>query len=425
MMKAGGFDISEELWNLACDVEIGLAEVFRLIDKVGEGNQLKVLRAMQNNRLGELHFAATNGYGYNDMGRDAVDRIFAQVFGCETALVRPGIVSGTHALASALFGNLRSGDELLAPAGRPHITLEPVIGLQKARGSLAEYGVKYKEVGLLPSGSQSRIDFQGIRGAISPRTRLAHIQRSKGYAWRNALSMAEVGELVAYIKSVKSDVICMVDNCYGEFTEATEPTDHGADLVVGSLIKNPGGGLVHTGGYIAGKAEFVEGAAFRLTAPGIGGEVGPSLGFVPQFMQGFFFAPSVVAASLKTAVFTAAIFEKLGYDTCPRWGEPRADIVQAIRLNSPGEVSAYCQGVQKAAPVDSYLKPEPWGMPGYDSDIIMASGAFVQGSGIEFGADATMKPPYTVYQQGALTWWHGKIATLIAVDTMQKYMKKS
>ena len=414
------FGISPRLVDIAREVEVGLAGVFAKIDEVGESNQLKVLSAMQKHRLGEHHFLPTTGYGYNDMGREVSDAIFADVFGCEAALVRPTFVSGTHTLAAALFGNLRPGDELLASTGRPHITLEKVIGLQEHAGSLMDYGVTYKEVALLEGedGVPSRPDFEGIRAAIRPQTRLVHIQRSRGYTWRNALSIADIKDIVRFVKDIRPDIICFVDNCYGEFTETLEPTDVGADIVVGSLIKNPGGGLAPVGGYVVGRREPVNAAATRLTAPGIGGDVGPSLGIVPTFMQGLFFAPSVVAAALKTAAFTAGIMERLGYDTMPRSNGPRSDIVQSIRMGTPEGVLKYCCGIQQAAAVDSHLKPEPWDMPGYDSDVIMAAGAFVQGSGIEFSADAPMKPPYIVYQQGALTWWHGKIGALIAINSI-------
>ena len=409
------FGISKSLIEIARKVEDDLVDVFLKFDKIGERNQLKVLSAMQSHRLGEHHFAATTGYGYNDMGRDVADSIFAEVFGCEAGLVRSTFVSGTHTIAAALFGNLRPSDELLAPAGRPHITLEKVIGLQPYSGSLMEHGITYNEVPLL---EDSQIDYEGIRKAITSKTRLAHIQRSRGYTWRNAFSTTEIEALISFIKGIRPDIICLVDNCYGEFTEVLEPTDVGADIVMGSLIKNPGGGIAPVGGYVVGKRELVEATSMRLTAPGIGADVGPSLGTIHQIMQGLFLAPSAVTASLKTAAFTAGIMEHIGYETMPRSFDMRSDIVQSIRMGSPEKVMKYCKGIQSAAPVDSYLYPEPWDMPGYDSDVIMAAGTFVQGAGIEFSADAPMKPPYTVYQQGALTWWHGKIGALIAINSL-------
>lgn len=394
------------------------SEQFQAIDRIAEYNQLKVLKAMQNNRLSEAHFAAVTGYGYNDLGRDALEHIYAEVFRTEDALVRPQIISGTHALTVALFGNLRYGDELLSPVGKPYDTLEGVIGVRKTRGSLIEHGITYKQVDLTPGGE---IDYAGIKAAITPRTRLVTIQRSKGYAWRRSFTVGEIGELIAFIKSIDPGIICMVDNCYGEFVETVEPSEAGADLVVGSLIKNPGGGLAPVGGYIAGKSEYVENAANRLTSPGLGKEVGPSLGVTPALAQGLFLAPQTVSASMKGAVFAAAIFKKLGFAVLPDVNAPRADIVQAIAMKTPENVIAFCQGIQKSAPVDSHVVPEPWDMPGYDVKVIMAAGAFVQGSSIELSADAPMKPPYAVFLQGGLTWHHAKAGIIIAADNMYKH----
>lgn len=409
------YGVKEKTAQLCLQTEEELQEKFRQIDEVAEYNQLKVLHAMQKNKLSDMHFAATTGYGYNDMGRDVLESIYADTFHTQSALVRPQLISGTHALTAALFGNLRAGDELISPVGKPYSTLQPVIGIRKARGSLAERGVVYKQVNLL---QDTQIDYEGIAQAITPRTKMVTIQRSKGYAWRRSLTVEDIKKITHFVKNIRKDIICMVDNCYGEFVEVLEPSDVGADLVVGSLIKNPGGGLAPVGGYIVGSEEEVENAAFHLTAPGLGKEVGPTLGVTPALLQGFFLAPSVVAASLKTAVFAAAVFEKLNFDTNPKPFEPRGDIVQAILLKDPANILAFCRGIQKAAPVDSYVTPEPWAMPGYDCPVIMAAGAFIQGASIELSADAPMKEPYAVYMQGALTWQHGKIGVIIAIDAL-------
>lgn len=385
------------------------------IDKVTEYNQLKVLHAMQKNRLSEAHFASTTGYGYNDLGRDTLEQIYADIFHAESALVRPQIISGTHALTVALSGNLRPGDEILSPVGMPYDTLQGVIGIRPERGSLAEYGITYRQVDLLPDGS---FDWDEIKKAISSKTKLVTIQRSKGYEWRESLTIKETAELIKFIKSIRSDIICMVDNCYCEFVDYTEPTDVGADMAVGSLIKNPGGGLAPIGGYIVGKKECIENAAFRLTSPGLGKEVGPTLGVNSLLIQGLFNAPQVVNGSLKGAVFLSKLFEELGFDVIPKPDEKRADIVQAIQLKTAENVIAFCQGIQKGAPVDSFVTPEPWDMPGYDCKVIMAAGAFVQGSSIELSADAPMKPPYNVYMQGGLSWHHAKIGIIIGLQNM-------
>ncbi|MFQ7248431.1 MAG: aminotransferase class I/II-fold pyridoxal phosphate-dependent enzyme, partial [Ruminococcus sp.] len=362
---------------------------FSEIDKVAEYNQLKVVHAMQKCRASEACLYASSGYGYNDVGRDTLEEIYAETFHAEAALVRPQIACGTHALAVALAGNLRPGDELLSPVGKPYDTLEEVIGIRPSRGSLAEYGVTYRQVDLLDDGE---FDYVNIKKAINEKTRLVTIQRSKGYQTRPTLSVARIGELIAFIKELKPDVICMVDNCYGEFVETIEPTDVGADLIVGSLIKNPGGGLAPIGGYIAGKTEYVENAAFRLTSPGLGKEVGATLGVNQPFYQGFFLAPTVTASALKGAVFAANVYERLGFSVVPNSTESRHDIIQAVTLESAERVIAFCKGIQAAAPIDSYVDPEPWAMPGYDSDVIMAAGAFVQGSSIELSADGPIKP---------------------------------
>lgn len=388
---------------------------FEAIDEVAEYNQAKVLDALRANRVSAECFAQTTGYGYNDVGRDTLEKVYTHCFHTEAALVRPQITCGTHALAVALSANLRPGDELLSPVGAPYDTLEEVIGIRPSRCSLAEYGVSYRQVDLLPDGS---FDYEGIRAAIGPKTKLITIQRSKGYATRPTFSVTQIGELIAFCKSVKPDVICMVDNCYGEFVETIEPSDVGADMIVGSLIKNPGGGLAAVGGYICGTAECVENCAYRLSAPGLGQEVGANLGQMPAMYQGFFLAPTVVAGALKGAIFAANVYEKLGFHCVPNGTESRHDIIQAVELGSPERMKAFCLGIQAAAPVDSYVTPIPWDMPGYDSQVIMAAGAFVQGSSIELSADGPIREPYAVYFQGGLTWYHAKTGILMSVQKL-------
>ncbi len=407
--------ISKKVLEFGTQIEEHLKERFEEIDKRAEFNQMKVIKAMQDNRVSDIHFAATTGYGYNDLGRDTLEAVYASAFHGESALVRPQLTCGTHALAVALASNLRPGDELLSPVGKPYDTLEEVIGIRDSVGSLKEYGVSYRQVDLLPDGS---FDFENIRKAINEKTKLVTIQRSKGYATRPTLSVARIGELISFIKSIKPEVICMVDNCYGEFVETIEPTDVGADMIVGSLIKNPGGGLAPIGGYIVGRKDCIERAAYRLSAPGLGKEVGASLGLNQSFYQGFFLAPTVVAGALKGAVFAANIYEKLGFDVIPNGTESRHDIIQAITFGKPEGVIAFCQGIQAAAPVDSYVAPEPWDMPGYDAPVIMAAGAFVQGSSIELSADGPIKPPYAVYFQGGLTWYHAKLGILMSLQKL-------
>ena len=396
-------------------IESGLEERFDEIDRIAEYNQLKVLKAMQDCRVSEACLLGTTGYGYNDLGRDTLEEVYAKVFHTEDALVRPQITCGTHALALALMSNLRPGDELLSPVGKPYDTLEEVIGIRPSKGSLKEYGVSYRQVDLLPDGS---FDYENIRKNITEKTRLVTIQRSKGYQTRPTLSVERIGELIGFIREIKPDVICMVDNCYGEFVEEREPSDVGADMVVGSLIKNPGGGLAPIGGYIAGKRECVENAAYRLTSPGLGKEVGASLGVLKDFYQGLFLAPAVTAGALKGAVFAANIYERLGFSVVPNGTESRHDIIQAVTFGSPEGVIAFCQGIQAAAPVDSHVTPEPWDMPGYDAKVIMAAGAFVSGSSIELSADGPIKPPYAVYFQGGLTWQHAKFGILRSLQAL-------
>lgn len=407
--------ISREVLEFGKKIEESLRERFRAIDENAEFNQLKVISAMQENRLSDIHFSGTTGYGYNDLGRETLEKVYASVFHTEDALVRPQITCGTHALYTALAGNLRPGDELLSPVGKPYDTLEEVIGIRKSNGSLREYGITYRQVDLLPDGS---FDFEGIREAINDRTKLVTIQRSKGYATRPTLSVARIGELISFVKSIKPDVICMVDNCYGEFVETIEPSDVGADMVVGSLIKNPGGGLAPIGGYIAGTKECVENASYRLGAPGLGREVGASLGVNQSLFQGLFLAPTVTAGALKGAILAAAIYEKLGFDVVPNSTESRHDIIQAVTFGKPEGVIAFCEGIQAAAPVDSFVTPEPWDMPGYDSQVIMAAGAFIQGSSIELSADGPIKPPYSVFFQGGLTWYHAKLGILMSLQRL-------
>ena len=407
--------IDEKVLNYCSEIECELTGRFTGIDRIAEYNQAKVLKAMQDNRLSDIHFAATTGYGYNDIGRDTLERVYAAVFHAEDALVRPQLISGTHALTIALSGNLRPGDEILSPVGKLYDTLEGVIGITKTKGSLAEYGITYSQVDLLPNGD---FNWEKIKAAVNSKTRLAAIQRSKGYDSRPTLSVKQIGALIQYLKKLKPDLICMVDNCYGEFVEITEPTQVGADLCVGSLIKNPGGGLAPIGGYIVGKKEYVENAAYRLTAPGLGKEVGATLGLNAPLFQGLFLSPQVVAGALKGAVYAANIYEKLGFPVMPDARENRHDIIQAVTLGSADAVIAFCRGIQAAAPVDSYVVPEPWAMPGYQCDVIMAAGTFVQGSSIELSADAPIKPPYTVFFQGGLTWYHAKYGILMSVQKL-------
>ena len=407
--------ICPEVFNFGEKILEELKERFEAVDAVAEYNQAKVIAAMQKNRVSAACFAATTGYGYDDVGRDNLEKVYADCFHTEAALVRPQITCGTHALAVALSANLLPGDELLSPVGRPYDTLEEVIGIRPSKCSLKEYGVTYSQVDLLPDGT---FDYEGIRKAINERTKLVTIQRSKGYATRPTFSVKQIGELLAFVKSVKPGLICMVDNCYGEFVETIEPSDVGADMIVGSLIKNPGGGLAPIGGYICGTEECVSRCAFRLSAPGLGQEVGANLGIMPAFYQGFFMAPTVVSGALKGAIFAANIYERLGFKVVPNSTESRHDIIQAVELGSAEGMIAFCAGIQAAAPVDSYVRPEPWPMPGYDTDVIMAAGAFVQGSSIELSADGPIREPYAVYFQGGLTWYHAKLGILMSLQKM-------
>ena len=407
--------ICDEVYDYCDNIIKSLHDRFEEIDKNAEYNQMKVIKAMQDNKVAEMHLSGTTGYGYNDDGRDTLEKVYSDIFKTEDALVRPQIICGTHALNVALSSNLRPGDELLSPVGKPYDTMDEIIGIRPSKGSLAEYGITYAQVDLLPDGG---FDYEGIKNAINERTKLVTIQRSKGYASRPTLSVERIGELISFIKGIKPDVICMVDNCYGEFVERIEPSEVGADMIVGSLIKNPGGGLAPCGGYIAGKKECVEQAAYRLSSPGLGKEVGATLGVNQSFYQGLFLSPVVVAGALKGAIFAANVYEKAGFVVRPEGSEPRYDNIQADEIGSADGLLAFCKGIQAAAPVDSFVTPEPWPMPGYDSDVIMAAGAFVQGSSIELSADGPLKEPYSVFFQGGLTWYHAKLGIMMSVQKM-------
>lgn len=407
--------ITDEAYNFGEKILGSLKDRFDKIDKIAEYNQCKVLAAMKKNRVDAACFAASTGYGYNDLGRDKIEKVYADTFHTEAALVRPQIVCGTHALTVALSANLLPGDELLSPVGKPYDTLEEVIGIRESKCSLKEYGVTYKQVDLLPDGT---FDYDNIALAIGEKTKLVTIQRSKGYQTRPTFSVKQIGELIAFVKKIKPDVIVMVDNCYGEFVEEIEPSDVGADMTVGSLIKNPGGGLAPVGGYICGTQECVDECAYRLSAPGLGQEVGASLGVMQSFYQGFFLAPTVVSGAEKGAIFAAEIYERLGFKVFPPASEERHDIIQAIELGSKEGMIAFCKGIQASAPVDSYVTPIPWEMPGYESEVIMAAGAFIQGSSIELSADGPIREPYAVFFQGGLTWYHAKIGILTSLQEM-------
>lgn len=405
--------IKESVYNFCEATEQALLPRFQEIDRIAEQNQIKVISAMQKAGFSESHLNGTTGYGYNDRGREAVEEIYAHVFHTEDALVRQQITCGTHALSIALSANLRPGDEILSPVGKVYDTLEGVIGIRESKGSLAEFGITFRKVDLLPDGS---FDYDNIKKNINEKTKLIEIQRSKGYDVRPTLSVEQIGELIAFVKSIKPDVICMVDNCYGEFVETIEPSDVGADMVVGSLIKNPGGGLAPIGGYLCGTKECIDRAAYRLTSPGLGKEVGATLGVTTSLTQGLFLAPTVVKGALKGAVFAANIYEKLGFKVIPDSKESRHDIIQEVEFHNPELMVAFCEGIQAAAPVDSFVRPEPWDMPGYDAQVIMAAGAFVSGSSIELSADGPMKEPYAVYFQGGLTWEHAKYGIMMSLQ---------
>ena len=415
MQKAyESFGISPAVYKRGEDVLKKLESRFREIDEIAEYNQLKVLMAMQKNGVADYHLTGSTGYGHDDQGRDTLERVYADTFHTEDALVRPQITCGTHALYIALSANLKAGDELLSPVGRPYDTLEEVIGIRPSVGSLAENGISYREVDLKADGS---FDWDGIRKAINKKTKLVTIQRSKGYSSRRTFSPEEIWELIRFIKEVKPDLNVMVDNCYGEFTRKEEPSDFGADMIVGSLIKNPGGGLAPVGGYIAGRTDLIERCAKRLTAPGLGKDVGASLGLNASMFQGFFLSPTVTASAEKGAIFAAALYESLGFNVHPSSEAVRYDIIQAIELKTPENLSAFCAGIQTAAPVDSFVRPVASEMAGYPDPVIMAAGCFVQGSSIELSADGPMREPYNIYFQGGLTWQHAKIGIL---NSLQK-----
>lgn len=409
------YELDDNIINFSDKILKDIENQFEKIKEVREYNQYKVLKAMQKANLSDNHFNWTTGYGYNDLGREKIEEIYADVFGCEDAIVRPIIVNGTHALTLCLQGILRPNDEILSVTGKPYDTLEGVIGIREEKGSLKEFGVKYSQVDFLDDGN---IDKETIKTKINDKTKIVFIQRSKGYSWRKSLSINDIKEVVDLVKSIKKDIIVMVDNCYGEFIETKEPTDVGVDIMAGSLIKNPGGGLALTGGYIAGRKDLVELISYRLTSPGIGKECGLTFGTTRNVLQGFFMAPYVVSQALMGAIFCSRAFSKLGYEVLPKYDDVRSDIIQIVKLKNSDEVIAFCQGIQAAAPVDAYVKPIPWDMPGYDSQVIMAAGAFVQGSSIELSADAPIKPPYNVYFQGGLTFEHSKMGTLKAIKYM-------
>ncbi|WP_010494151.1 aminotransferase class I/II-fold pyridoxal phosphate-dependent enzyme [Paenibacillus elgii] len=406
----------EKVLGLMEQAELQIEGKLKEIDRVIDRNQWKVIRAFQKHKVSDYHFAGSTGYGYNDRGREVLDLVYADVFGAEAALVRPHFVSGTHTIGTALFGVLRPGDELLMMTGRPYDTLHKVIGKPgDGQGSLQDWGIAYQEVALLEDGSP---DFAAVAERITPRTKVIGIQRSRGYAWRPSFTVAQIGEMVRFVKEIKPDVIVFVDNCYGEFTELTEPTEVGVDLMAGSLIKNPGGGLAATGGYIAGKSRYVELASYRLTAPGIGGEVGAMLGTTRAIFQGLFLAPHLVGQAVKGSVFAASVFEQLGFTTHPRWNDLRTDLIQAVQFTGPEHLIAFVQGIQQAAAVDAHVVPEPWDMPGYEHPVIMAAGTFIQGGSLELSADAPIREPYIAYMQGGLTYSHCKMGVLTAIQNM-------
>jgi len=412
------YDIDEKIIKLAEKCEEEIKEQFTYIDEIREYNQYKVLRSMQKNKLSDIHFNFSTGYGYGDIGRETLDKVYADVFNCEDALVRPNIVSGTHALSLCLYGVLRPGDEIFAITGKPYDTFESIIGINKnTQGSLRDYNITYRQVDLLEDGS---FDFEGIRNGINDKTRLVLIQRSKGYEWRNSLSLKKIKEAIEFVKNINNDICCVVDNCYGEFVDFYEPTDVGADIAAGSLIKNPGGSIAPTGGYVVGKKKYVEMAADRLIAPGLGKDTGATLGTNRLIFQGLFLAPHIVSEAIKGAVFCSKIFSCLGFDVNPDFDSLRSDIIQAIKFNDSHALITFCKGIQSGSPVDSFVLPEPWDMPGYSDKVIMAAGAFVQGASIELSADAPIRPPYIAYLQGGITYDHAKIGILLAIKELLK-----
>ena len=417
-LLAGGFSVSEETAAYVERAEEKLSGRFAALRDIMAANQYKVVKAFRDQRIADRHFSWNTGYGYDDAGRDGIERVYAQVFGTEAALVRTQIVNGTHALAITLFGILRPGDEVIYCSGAPYDTLQEVIGIRgEGMGSLKEFGITYKQVELKPDGS---IDLEAVKAAIGPKTAMCCVQRSTGYTWRRALTVDEIGEWAALVHSVNPGIVTMADNCYGEFTDTKEPTEAGVDVMAGSLIKNPGGGLALSGGYVVGRRDLVEKIGYRLTCPGIGMECGLTFGQTRTMMQGLFLAPSVTVSALKGAILCGEVYSSLGYSICPSMDDFRSDIIQSVMLGSPEAVVSFCKGVQSAAPIDSFVDPEPWDMPGYDDKVVMAAGAFVQGSSIELSADGPIRPPYIVYFQGGLTYEHSKLGVIMSLDKLVK-----
>lgn len=417
-LLADKFNIDKRVMALVAEAEEKVSGLFDELDDIMTYNQYKVLSALQENKLSDMHFGWNTGYGYDDPGREAIEKIYADIFHTDKALVRPTIVNGTHALAITLMGVLRPGDELIYCTGRPYDTLEEVIGIRgEGNGSLKDYGITYKQVELLPDGS---IDLEGVARAISEKTRMVCVQRATGYGWRRAITVEQIGEWADFVNKINPGIIKMADNCYGEFLDTSEPTDVGADVIAGSLIKNPGGGLALTGGYVAGRADLIDKIQYRMTCPGIGGECGLTFGQTRTMLQGLFQAPKVVNGAVKGAILCGQVYKALGYEVCPDPFDRRSDIIQAVRLRTPQALETFCRAVQAAAPVDAHVAPVPWDMPGYDSQVIMAAGAFIQGSSIELSADAPMREPYNVYFQGGLTYEHSKFGVIRSVDALLK-----
>ncbi|MBQ6999202.1 MAG: methionine gamma-lyase family protein [Clostridia bacterium] len=408
------YGVSDHIIDLAMRAEEKCAQQLKKTDEIGEYNGIKILKSFKNHNISAEHLGSTTGYGYDDIGRDTLDKVYADAFGAEDAIVRHSFVNGTHAIATCLFAVLRPGDTLVAATGKPYDTLEEVIGIRDQKGSLKEFGVNYRQVDLI----NSEVDFDGLRDAIDDTCKAVAIQRSKGYAWRESLSVEKIGEIISFVKSIRKDIICIVDNCYGEFVETIEPTQVGADMIVGSLIKNPGGGLAQSGGYIAGTKECIELASYAMTCPGIGRECGSTLGNNALMYQGFFMAPHTVAQSIKASIFCSALLSEMGYDVMPGFDAKRTDIITAVKLGESDKLIKFCQGIQKGAPIDSFVLPMPWDMPGYESQVIMAAGAFTQGSSIEISADGPLKEPYIAYYQGGLTYESAKVAIMVGAQNI-------
>lgn len=412
------FEIHPKIVELVNSAETDISSEFHKLDDIMAYNQYKILKSFQKNRISDMHFAWNTGYGYNDPGREAVEKVYADVFGTESALVRPTIVNGTHALAITLMGVLRPGDELIYCSGVPYDTLEEVIGIRgEDKGSLKDYGISYKQVELLADGS---IDLKTLGKVISEKTKMISVQRATGYSWRNSITVNQIEQLAEFVHNINPEIVCMADNCYGEFIDVKEPTDVGIDVMAGSLIKNPGGGLALSGGYVCGRHDLIEKISYRMTCPGIGGECGLTFGQTRTVLQGMFMSPKIVNGAVKGAVLCAKAYEKLGYDVCPGVSNNRSDIIQSVKLNVPEAVTAFCEGIQAAAPIDSHVTPVPWNMPGYESEVVMAAGAFVQGSSIELSSDAPLREPYIVYFQGGLTYEHSKLGVMKSIDQLYK-----